>query len=128
MPRWSAVGYVTSTKMAKTAVVSVTRALENNKYPVILRKTKKFFCHDEEEACRIDDFVRFEESRPYSKKKRFRVTDIVRAAPLPVQEELDGVNQYTLFKVKTRGFAASEEEEEEAKKGGKKRGDKNKKR
>ncbi len=71
------VGRVISDKMDKTVVVAVDYLKPHRLYRKIIRKTNKFHAHDEENACRIGDIVRIEESRPMSKMKRWRVVEIV---------------------------------------------------
>ncbi len=71
------VGRVVSDKMDKTVVVAVDYLKPHPLYRKIIRKTNKFHAHDEENACRIGDLVRIEESRPLSKLKRWRVIEII---------------------------------------------------
>jgi len=66
--------------MQKTAVVSVIRLVKHPKYHKRIRKTKKFYAHDEEEICSEGDFVRIIPTRPLSKTKRFAVAEVIRAA------------------------------------------------
>lgn len=71
------VGRVVSDKMDKTVVVAVDYLKPHPLYRKIIRKTSKFHAHDEENACRIGDTVRIQESRPLSRTKRWRVIEIV---------------------------------------------------
>ena len=71
------VGKVVSDKMDKTIVVAVERSTRHPLYGKIIRKTKKYKVHDEENACRIGDKVRIMETRPLSKDKRWRLVEIV---------------------------------------------------
>lgn len=73
-------GRVVSDKMQKTVVVAVETAKQHSLYNKIIRRTKKYLAHDEEEACREGDWVRIEESRPLSRRKRWRVIEIIRRA------------------------------------------------
>jgi len=74
------VGVVTSNKMQKTITVSVERRLRHPIYGKFVKKTKKFLAHDEENACNIGDLVRIMETRPLSKRKRWRLVEVVERA------------------------------------------------
>ena len=71
------VGEVTSDKMDKTVVVMVERRFRHPLYKKVVREAKKYMAHDEENACRMGDKVRIVESRPYSRRKRWLVEEIV---------------------------------------------------
>ncbi|MCX7860110.1 MAG: 30S ribosomal protein S17 [Chloroflexus sp.] len=71
------VGRVVSDKMDKTVVVAVDYLKPHPLYRKIIRRTKKFHAHDEENACKVGDMVRIEETRPLSRTKRWRVVEIV---------------------------------------------------
>jgi small subunit ribosomal protein S17 len=71
------VGRVVSDKMDKTVTVAVDYLKPHPLYRKIIRKTSKFHAHDEENACRMGDLVRIEETRPLSRTKRWRVVEIV---------------------------------------------------
>lgn len=73
-------GQVVGTKMAKTVVVSVETTKQHRLYNKIMRTNKKYLAHDEDESCRDGDLVRIEESRPLSRRKRWKVIEIVRRA------------------------------------------------
>nr|WP_216636350.1 MULTISPECIES: 30S ribosomal protein S17 [Chloroflexus] len=72
------VGRVVSDKMDKTVVVAVDYLKPHPLYRKIIRRTKKFHAHDEENACKVGDVVRIEETRPLSRTKRWRVVEIVK--------------------------------------------------
>lgn len=74
------VGTVTSDKMDKTVVVSVERRFRHPLYKKVVREHKKYFAHDEENECRTGDTVRIVECRPYSRRKRWLVEEIVERA------------------------------------------------
>ncbi|MCS6979881.1 MAG: 30S ribosomal protein S17 [Flavobacteriales bacterium] len=74
------VGIVTSAKMDKTIVVSVVRRLKHPKYGKFLKRTKKFYAHDEKNECREGDTVRIMETRPLSRLKNWRLVEIVERA------------------------------------------------
>ncbi len=75
--RKTRVGTVVSDKMDKTVIVSVSRTTRHPLYGKILRRTKKYKAHDEVNECRTGDKVKIMETRPLSKDKRWRVTEIV---------------------------------------------------
>jgi len=77
MPKASKIGIVTSNKMNKTVVVAVERLVQHPMYQRAFKKTSTFMAHDEENRCRIGDRVRIVESRPLSKQKHWRVTEII---------------------------------------------------
>jgi len=77
MPKASKVGVVTSNKMNKTVVVAVERLVPHPMYRRTFKKTSTFMAHDEENQCQIGDRVRIVESRPISKQKHWRVTEII---------------------------------------------------
>ena len=68
---------VTSAKMQKTIVVKVTRAMQHPLYHRVVRTGKKFYAHDETGEARIGDTVRIVSTRPLSKLKRWRLTEVV---------------------------------------------------
>jgi len=73
-------GLVTSNKMDKTIVVSVERRVKHPIYGKYLKKTKKFVAHDEHNECGIGDTVQIMETRPLSKRKRWRLLNIIERA------------------------------------------------
>jgi len=79
------VGEVVSTKMAKTIVVEVTRQKQHPLYVRVVKKSKKFYAHDEQGTARMGDVVRIEETRPLSKLKRWRLTEVIRRAAVVPQ-------------------------------------------
>jgi len=74
------VGKVVSNKMDKTVVVAVERKFPHPLYEKQVKKTKKFYAHDEENKCKEGDIVRIRESRPLSKLKRWVVVEIIQGA------------------------------------------------
>lgn len=84
------VGRVVSDKMNKTVVVAVDYLRPHPLYRKTVRKTSKFYAHDERNEARIGDTVRIEETRPLSKLKRWRVIQILQrgsGAPIEVADE-----------------------------------------
>jgi small subunit ribosomal protein S17 len=86
-------GEVVSDKMDKTVVVVVQETRQHKLYGKVIRVSKRYKVHDEENACKIGDRVRIVESRPYSKDKHFAVEEILQHAeqidtsPLQVEAE-----------------------------------------
>jgi len=78
--RKTRIGLVTSDKMDKTITVSVERTLKHPLYGKFIKKTKKFAAHDEANDCNEGDTVKIMETRPLSKKKRWRVVEILSRA------------------------------------------------
>ena len=78
--RKTRVGLVTSDKMDKTIVVSVTDNVKHPLYNKIVKRTYKLKAHDEKNDAKIGDTVRVMETRPLSKDKRWRLVEIVEKA------------------------------------------------
>ncbi|TPW09876.1 MAG: small subunit ribosomal protein S17 [bacterium] len=74
------VGRVLSSKMDKTAVVVIERLVKHPEYGRYIRRRKKFVIHDEKNDCQEGDTVRFMETRPLSKTKRWRLVEVVERA------------------------------------------------
>ena len=73
-------GVVVSNKMDKTAVVAVIERVRHPKYGKFMMRTKKLYAHDETNDVNIGDRVRLMETRPMSKNKRWRVTEVLERA------------------------------------------------
>ena len=70
-------GVVFSNKMDKTITVAVKWKEKHPIYGKFVNKTKKYHAHDEKNDCNIGDTVRIMETRPLSKLKRWRLTEII---------------------------------------------------
>ncbi len=70
-------GIVTSNKMTKTLVVSVTRKYREKQFGKIVSSRKKYQVHSEKSDINIGDRVSFVECRPISKNKKFRLLNVV---------------------------------------------------
>jgi len=80
-------GRVMSHKMAKTIVVQVQRRFPHPQYKKVVTAYSKFYAHDEKGEAKVGDVVLIEETRPLSKLKRWRLTQVVKRgaeAPVPV--------------------------------------------
>jgi len=75
------VGVVLSDRMDKTIVVSVERTTSHPLYKKVVRTKRKFVAHDEANACHAGDRVRIVECRPMSRRKRWRLVEIMERAP-----------------------------------------------
>lgn len=71
------VGVVTSDGMEKTIVVEVMRRVPHPRFKKIVKKTSKFFAHDENEEARVGDRVLIEETRPRSKRKCWELKEVL---------------------------------------------------
>ena len=78
--RKTRVGKVVSDKMDKTIVVAIADNVKHPLYKKIIKRTVKLKAHDENNECRIGDLVEVMETRPLSKDKRWRVTNIIERA------------------------------------------------
>ncbi len=76
--RKTRVGAVVSDAMDKTIVVSVERRFSHPLYGKQVTRHKKYYAHDEENQAREGDVVRIVETRPLSRTKRWRLTEIIR--------------------------------------------------
>lgn len=73
-------GTVVSNKMDKTVVVEVERKFIHPTFKKVVKRTKKFRCHDEKNQCSIGDFISMREVRPLSKTKRWNLIQVLKAA------------------------------------------------
>ncbi|MQA06295.1 MAG: 30S ribosomal protein S17 [Streptosporangiales bacterium] len=73
-------GYVVSDKMDKTVVVSVYDYVKHALYGKVLRRSKRYKAHDENNECGVGDRVELMETKPMSATKRWRVTRIIEKA------------------------------------------------
>ena len=74
------IGIVTSNAMDRSVVVSVERRIKHRIYGKYIKKTTKFFVHDEKNECNIGDRISIMETRPISKKKCWRLIKIIEKA------------------------------------------------
>lgn len=74
------VGVVASNKMDKSITVLVQRRLKHPIYGKYVKKSKKFMAHDEANEANIGDTVKIEESRPLSKRKKWRLIEVIEKA------------------------------------------------
>jgi len=75
------IGVVIGNKMKKTVTVLVERPVRHPFYKKIIKRRKKFLVHDEYEKCKVGDVVKIIETRPLSKRKKWRILEIVGLSP-----------------------------------------------
>lgn len=75
--RKTRVGVVTSTKMDKTIVVEYVARIPHPKFKKIVKKSKKFYAHDENSTAKVGDKVRIVETRPLSKLKCWELVEVL---------------------------------------------------
>ncbi|PIR05081.1 MAG: 30S ribosomal protein S17 [Candidatus Liptonbacteria bacterium CG11_big_fil_rev_8_21_14_0_20_35_14] len=78
-------GKIVSDKMDKTRVVSISRLKKDSKYEKFITVTKKFKAHDEKNKYHTGDEVIMEESKSYSKDKRWRIIKLVKKSESKVE-------------------------------------------
>lgn len=71
------IGTVISDKMDKTVVVLIERTVKHPVYGKYIRRTSKFFVHDPQNNCKQGDIVKISESHPISRKKRWRLLEVL---------------------------------------------------
>jgi len=78
--RKTRIGRVVGDAMDKSITVAVERQIKHPIYGKFITKTKKYMTHDEENQAKKGDVVRIMETRPLSKLKRWRLTEIIEKA------------------------------------------------
>jgi small subunit ribosomal protein S17 len=73
-------GIVVSDAMQSTVVVAVVERVRHPRYGKTVQRTKKLYVHDADDSAKVGDRVRVQETRPYSKLKRWRLTEVVERA------------------------------------------------
>ena len=74
------VGEVVSDKMDKTIVVRIDEKKKHKIYKKVVRYSKRYKVHDENNECGVGDIVKIMETRPLSKDKYFRLVEVVEKA------------------------------------------------
>ena len=80
------IGRVVSNKMTKSVTVSVERLVRHAVYGKFIRRTTKIMAHDEEGTCREGDTVAIVECRPISKRKAWKVVEVIERAPAEAED------------------------------------------
>lgn len=78
--RAAVIGRVVSNKMNKSVSVVIERLERHPVYGKFIRRTTKILAHDEANECKAGDTVAIVECRPISKRKSWRVVEIVKTA------------------------------------------------
>jgi small subunit ribosomal protein S17 len=73
-------GVVVSDAMQSTVVVAVVERVRHPRYGKTVQRTKKLYVHDAEDTAKVGDRVRVQETRPLSKLKRWRLTEVLERA------------------------------------------------
>ncbi len=73
-------GTVVSDKMDATVVVAVIERVRHSRYGKTVQRTTKLYAHDQANDAKVGDRVRIMETRPVSKTKRWRVTEVLERA------------------------------------------------
>ena len=74
------IGLVVSNKMDKTIIVEVSRKVKHHIYGKFIKKRSRFVAHDEQNDCNTGDKVQIMETRPLSKRKNWRLVNIIERA------------------------------------------------
>lgn len=72
------IGVVSSNKMDKTVVVKIEKKVQHKVYKKLIKLSKSFKVHDEKNEAKVGDRVVFQECRPLSKEKRWRIVEILK--------------------------------------------------
>ena len=91
--RRTMIGTVTSAKTEKTISVEVERTFKHAKYGKFLRKRKRYLAHDEERQAQPGDLVEITSTRPLSKRKRWRLLQVLSKSRLAGVEIVDAAAQ-----------------------------------
>ena len=75
--RKTRVGIVVSTSMDKTIVVEYTNRVPHPRFKKIIKRSKKFYAHDENSEAAVGDKVRIIETKPISKKKCWKLEEVL---------------------------------------------------
>jgi len=78
--RKTRIGTVVSNKMQKSIIVAIERRIAHPLYKKYFKKTTKLMAHDEKNECTIGDVVKIMETRPLSKRKKWRLVEVVEKA------------------------------------------------
>ena len=87
--RTTKVGVVIGNNMKKTVTVLTERQVRHPFYKKVVKRKKKFLAHDEYEKCKVGDLVKIVETRPMSKRKRWRVQEILGLSSADAEKEFE---------------------------------------
>ncbi len=74
------IGSVVSNKMNKSIIVAIERRVAHPIYKKYFKKTTRLMAHDDKNECGLGDIVKIMETRPLSKRKKWRLVEIVEKA------------------------------------------------
>lgn len=85
-------GFVIRANQSKTVIVAVERWYKHQLYGKAMRRTKKYYVHDNGQICKVGDLVKIEETKPLSLMKRWRMVEVLSHVDVPEVKplELDG--------------------------------------
>jgi len=75
-------GVVVSDKMNQSIVVRVERTVRHPLYKKVMKRSKRYMAHDQENTGKVGDLVRIMECRPISRQKRWRLVEVLRKAEI----------------------------------------------
>jgi len=78
--RKTRIGLVIGNKMDKSILVAIERKVAHKLYKKYFKKTTKLMAHDEKNECGVGDLVKLMETRPLSKRKKWRLVEIIEKA------------------------------------------------
>jgi small subunit ribosomal protein S17 len=87
--RTTKVGVVIGNNMKKTVTVLIERQVRHPLYKKIVKRRTKFLAHDEYEKCKVGDLVKIVETRPLSKRKRWRIQEILGLSSADTEKEFE---------------------------------------
>ena len=96
--------------MAKTIVVEVHRQKAHPFYKRVVKRSKKFYAHDENATAKLGDVVKIEETRPLSKLKRWQLKEVVRKAAQVAPVEEKPAIRLTFGRSKERNYGSDDED------------------
>jgi small subunit ribosomal protein S17 len=91
--RRAILGTVTSTKMDKTAVITVIRRVRDRRFHKFVTRRVKYKAHDEKNAAKVGDLVEIIEARPMSRTKRWRILRTIKNAVEQVHDEAASIER-----------------------------------
>ncbi len=89
-PERRAVGRVVSNKMDKSVTVAIERLVKHPVYGKYIRRTTKLVAHDEDNTCREGDTVAIVECRPISRRKSWRVVEVLNSPAAAAEAAVQG--------------------------------------
>lgn len=103
-------GRVVGDKMVKTVIVEVEQRRSHPLYGKVVTRSRRFKAHNDDPLAKLGDLVKITESRPYSREKRFRVSEILQRG-IVVEQVVDV--ELESLRAKEEGDRAARRAEEE---------------